>query len=310
LFNRHLETILPALLKKNKKNLPVSHHTLNLSDGDFIEYDFYSQTTESNTLVICTHGLEGNSQRPYLSGVIKKSLLQKYDVIAWNFRGCGNKPNYKKQYYHSGFTSDLQELIAFFHLQKKYVSIVLIGISVGGNITLKYLGEQATNISNKIKAAFVLSVPCDLSESSEVLSNGFNKLYLNRFLKSLKNKIELKRKIYTDIDPVQQHSIHSFKDFDDIYTAKFYNYKDANEYYALNSSIHFIEQIKIPTLLLTAMNDPFLTERCIPYQQAENNPCFFLEVSKEGGHVGFTSSWNFQEAYYENCALNFIKRYI
>lgn len=305
-----METILPSLLKKNHKNLPYSKQILKLSDGDFIEYDFYSIIPDAKTLVICSHGLEGNSQRPYLSGFVAKFLENNSDVIAWNFRGCGMYLNDKPHYYHSGFTSDLKELIQNELNKNIYDSIVLIGVSVGGNITLKYLGEQGGNVSTIIKAAFALSVPCDLEQSSNKLSKGFNTIYLNRFLKSLKSKIDSKSTRFKEVLPTHTYSIKTFEDFDNYYTAKFHNYKDAIEYYNKNSSKHFIPSITIPTLLLTALNDPFLTPECIPYQQAEQNPNFYLEVSKTGGHVGFNSSFNFQEAYYEKRAFEFIKQYI
>lgn len=183
LFNSHLETIYPAIFRTIEIIKPIRER-IPTSDDDFLDLDWYR--SGNTKLILISHGLEGNSMRPYMLGMTKLFLKNNFDVLTWTFRGCGEELNKNAIFYHSGATYDLDQVIQ--HAQKDYEEIYLIGFSLGGNLTLKYLGELNTN-TQKIKKGIAISVPLHLASSSQKISTGENRLYSNRFLKTLKEKV-------------------------------------------------------------------------------------------------------------------------
>jgi uncharacterized protein len=281
LFNAHVETIYPALLRKIQLT-SYTRERIRTPDDDFLDLDWI--TTNANKLVIISHGLEGNSERPYIKGMAKAFTSDKYDVLAWNYRGCSEEINRQRRFYHSGATDDL-DCVVQHALTKKYEEIILIGFSLGGNLTLKYLGEAKR--ADRIRKAIVFSVPMNLYTSCLQLSKGSNWVYSNRFLKSLKKKVIDKATLRGDIDITNINSIKTLKDFDDRYTSVLHGYRDAIDYYSQCSSIRFVEAIPIPTLIVNAKNDPFLSEDCYPATLLANHPHVKIEMPTHGGHVGF-----------------------
>lgn len=172
-----------------------------------------------------------------------------------------------------------------------YKNIVLVGYSMGGNITLKYLGEN-TKLLTEIKGAITISVPCDLEGSSNSLAKWQNTLYINRFLKSLKNKTLHKTTKFpnNNLNLIDIKNAKDFKDFDDAVTAPLAGYKNAKDYWTKCSSKQFLSNIKLPTLIINALDDTFLSTSCFPFEEAENNENVYLETPKYGGHVGFNTS--------------------
>jgi len=300
LFTAHLETIFPALLRKVKK-LNFTRERIETPDDDFLDLDWIDNNSEY--LIIISHGLEGSSDRPYMKGMAKAYSDNNFDVLSWNFRGCSEEINKQLRFYHSGATDDLDLVIN--HAQKKsYKAISLIGFSLGGNLTLKYLGEKTRK---HIKRAVVFSVPLHLHSSCVKISESSNYLYSRRFLKNLKKKIMSKAEQMPDkLDIKGLKNIKTLKDFDDKYTAPIHGFKDAEDYYNACSSIYFLESIKTPTLIVNAANDPFLSDKCYPTKKVEGHDYVKLEVPKQGGHVGFA---DFDSKYYwsEQRALKFIK---
>jgi predicted alpha/beta-fold hydrolase len=206
-----------------------------------------------------------------------------------------------------GATDDLHQVVDHVLQQHDYPVIYLIGFSAGGNITLKYLGEAPDTLPPPIKRAVVFSVPCDLKSCSATLSLPENRIYLNRFLKSLKRKLILKARDFPDhLDLKGYEELQSFPDFDNRYTAPMHGFKDAEDYYARCSSRQFLPHIRIPTLLVNALNDPFLSQDCFPEAEAAGNPYLYLEIPKTGGHVGFTQSFWANEYYSEKRAIEFL----
>jgi len=303
LFNRHLETIYPALFRKVVLEKPVRERITTI-DGDFLDLDWYKK--ESSKLVIVNHGLEGNSSRAYILGMSKIFLENNFDVLTWNYRGCGDELNNKPIFYHSGATYDLNTVIE--HAQINYDEVYLIGFSLGGNLILKYLGENKNQL-NKIKKGVAISVPLHLSSSSKKISSLENTMYSKRFLKTLKQKVILKSKAHPKEIPIQMlKNIKTLADFDNYLTGPLHGFSDAEEYYEINSSLYFLEQIKVPTLVLNALNDPFLSDLCFPTKLARKLEKVFFEFPKKGGHVGFTSD-NFEKPYYSELrAVEFISK--
>lgn len=303
LFNSHLETIYPALFRKVDFESPQKER-IKTSDGDFLELDWYKQ--QSAKLLIISHGLEGNSERAYMVGMAKAFFQNQFDVLTWNFRGCGEEMNDQVIFYHSGATYDLDEVVQ--HASKDYDEIYLVGFSLGGNLTLKYLGEKKSTLP-KIKKSVTISVPLHLGSSSKKISSGGNILYSKRFLKTLKEKVIRKSEAHPGKIPLQAiKNIKTLADFDDYFTGPLHGFADAQEYYEVNSSIFFLEHIEVPTLILNAINDPFLSENCFPKDLANQLDLIFFEYPKHGGHVGFSPAYSAQPFYSEKRAIEFITK--
>ena len=252
-------------------------------DGDFLDLDWLKQS--SRKLIILSHGLEGSSGRPYIKGMAKLFRDRGYDVLAWNYRGCSEEMNHKIRFYHSGATEDL-DLIVNHAIALGYQDVNLIGFSLGGNLTLKYLGEKASALHPWVKKSVVFSVPLNLHGSCIEISKRSNWIYNRRFLNSLKNKVVHKAKYLEGIDPAPLASVNSLLEFDDLYTAPIHGFKNALHYYQQCSSLQFVKHIQRPTLVVNALNDPFLSKDCFP-DQFENHPYVKFEYPSRGGHVGF-----------------------
>jgi hypothetical protein len=283
----HLQTLVPVLIDRPKY---IEHKELVIDtpDGDFLEADYYQGV--NGKLAILSHGLEGHSRTRYIMGMTKALLENKWSVLAWNFRACGSRMNRLLSMYHSGKSEDLDTVIRYGIAKLSYKNIALIGFSVGGNITLKYLGEKGADLPREITAAAAVSPPCDLGASGAQLARPLNFIYMQNFLQSLRDKIRRKSEQFPgQIDLRPLSSIRTFKQFDDAYTAPLNRFKNADDYYTRCSSIGYLDQIKIPTLILTAKNDPFLPEECYPLTQARQNENLYLEMPGSGGHVGFIS---------------------
>ncbi len=302
LFNSHLETIYPALFRKVKIRAP-KHERIPTEDNDFLDLDWYRN--DSDHLIIISHGLEGSSDRPYMLGMTKAFINKGYDVLTWNYRGCGPELNKQMIFYHSGATYDLDRIVE--HASKDYDKISLIGFSLGGNLTLKYLGEDRTR-PDKIESGVAISVPLHLAGASKRISERENFLYSRRFLKSLKKKVRDKAVHFPDEIPLEKlNQLNRLSDFDDVFTGPFHGFTDAAEYYEVNSALFFLEGIQTRTLILNAKNDPFLSQECFPYTLAESLEKVTLEAPSQGGHVGFSTSNDAGMYYSEKRAVEFVQ---
>jgi predicted alpha/beta-fold hydrolase len=308
----HAQTIFPNLFRRVAS--PVfKRERIETSDADFLDIDwsFKNQNSPSfKKLAILSHGLEGSTDRWYIRGMVHALQGAGYDALAWNFRGCSGCVNRLLSYYHSGKSEDLDTVIQSILKNRDYEEIVLIGFSVGGNITLKYLGERGKNIPANVLKAVCFSVPVDLEASSRELAKPANRIYMSRFLKTLKEKVRLKMAMFPgEIDDRDFKKITNFKEFDDRYTAPLNGFKNAHEYWAAASSKQFLEDISIPTLLVNAKNDPFLNADCFPIVEAQANENLLLEMPAEGGHMGFTDFKNKKEYWSERRAIEFLKSF-
>ena len=282
LANGHLQTILAVLLPR-RIALKSTRTRLELPDGDFLDLDWTRAGHER--LSIISHGLEGSSTQKYVRGLAATLHAAKWDVLAWNFRGCSGEPNRLLRAYHSGDTADLAAVIA--HAAPGYPQIALVGFSLGGNVTLKYLGEALPHPA--IAAAAAISVPLDLASSARALDQRrANRIYLRRFIVPLVAKIEAKARDFPgQVNTDGVRALRSFQEFDGRYTAPMHGFRDAEDYWTRASARQFLPNIATPTLILNARNDPFLTADSLPYREAEANPSLFLETPDSGGHVGF-----------------------
>ncbi|MEE9362464.1 MAG: alpha/beta fold hydrolase [Cellulophaga sp.] len=302
--NGHLSTIYSSVFRKID-GLVQERERINLPDGDFLDIDWSFAKKPTQKVILLLHGLEGNAQRPYILGSAKQFNTMGIDACAINLRGCSGEINRLFRSYHSGATEDLEAVIQHVLNTKKYSEIYLKGFSLGGNITLKYLGENK-NIPKEIKAAMAISVPCNLHSSLLELLKPINILYANKFKKDLIKKLRVKQKMFPKlISDSEISAIKTLKDFDDIYTSKAHGYKDALDYYEQCSSLSILQQISVPTLLINALNDSFLGEKCYPVKEAKANKKLHLEIPLYGGHVGFYHQNNM--FYTERRVQDFIK---
>lgn len=302
--NGFVSTVYSGLVRK-VKGLQQKRERITLSDGDFIDLDWSFANKKSDEVIILLHGLEGHAQRPYVTGTAKLFTENGIDAICVNFRGCSGETNSTYNSYHSGETNDLHQVILHAIENKKYSKVYLKGISLGGNVILKYLGER-DDLPNEIKAAIAVSVPCYLSGSAKELHAFRNILFHDRFKKHLLKSLILKQQKFPDKLSLEElKSIKTLNDFDNVYTSKAHGFKDAQDYYAQSSSLQFLPNIKIPTLIINALNDSFLSAECYPVKAAIENPNLYLEMPKYGGHVGFVEKKNI--SYNERRALEFVE---
>lgn len=293
----HAQTIHPVLFRK--VNLITKEtERLELEDGDFL--DLAWSKSDSKRLTIISHGLEGSYRATYVQGIAAALSKQNIDTLAWSFRGCGDEANRLPSFYHSGKTEDLEHIVRHAIENHGYQTIDLIGFSLGGNLTLKYIGERGKNIRPEIHGGVAFSVPCMLADSSATLAKLSNRIYMERFLKTLREKVRTKHSVFpADINIDDLEKIRTFQQFDDRYTAPLHGFKDADDYWEKSSCRQYLENINIPTLLVSAKNDPILGPGCYPVQEAQNSDYFHLETPSTGGHVGFgtgTEYWSERRA--------------
>lgn len=303
LKHKHLATILPNLQRKIPE-VNYQRSTLETPDNDFIDID--KSKVGSNKLVFVLHGLEGNSERQYAKGMTRIFNRNGYDAIVMNHRGCSGKPNILPTSYHSGKTDDLH--FVFEQVSSQYEEVVIIGFSLSGNMLLKYLGDGVYPISPKIRKAVAISAPISLRDSAIGLAKPSNWIYMRRFLKTLKAKAHQKRLEFPTLNYTaeQVEACKDFVDIDNLYTAPVHGFKDAEDYWVKCSSKQFLTYIKTPTLIINALDDPFLGSNCFPFDEANSNPMLTLLAPKHGGHVGFAETLNFKnDLWSEKMALEF-----
>lgn len=282
----HLNTIFPSVFRK-VLGIKYIRETMDTPDDDFIDLDF--STVGSRKIAIVIHGLEGDASRHYVKGMVRQFNRQGWDAVGMNFRSCSGRPNRQKRSYHMGASDDLALVVS--HLVNKgYESIVPIGFSLGGNVTLKYLGENGTKLPTEVKAGVAFSVPIEIISANQEINHPRNRIYLNRFITSLTEKVVAKAKFYPELNDLMPATPpQNFAEFDSIFTGPIHGYKDAMDYWTHTSSIQFLDKICRPTLLVNALDDSFLSKECYPYDLAKRSKYFYLETPKHGGHVGFAS---------------------
>lgn len=285
--NGHFQSIYPALFRK-VSGVRYFREKIVTADDDFLNLDWsYARGEGEKPLVILSHGLEGNSTRQYILGMVKLLNRHGFDCLAWNFRSCGGEVNDTARFYHSGATEDLAAIVSH-AFEKGYHRMHLMGFSLGGNLTLKYLGEAGSSMDPRIASAIVFSVPMDLRACSMAIIQPRNQVYMRRFLESLKPKVADKALRFPEkIDLRSHRQVRTLYDFDDIYTAPLHGFENADHYYASCSSMHFLEPILLPTLIVNAVNDPIVPFESLPLEALRNHEKVTMLATADGGHCGF-----------------------
>lgn len=284
LRNPHLQTLWPVLLRRRVKNLPLQRERIELPDGDFVDLDWIGKY-QRGPVVLVLHGFEGNIKSHYAKSILLRMHQCGWRGVFLNFRGLSGEPNRLPRGYHSGETSDVAYVVDYLRARENDLHLSAIGYSLGGNVLLKWLGE--TGETNPLKAAVAISVPFELHKAAARIQTGFSRFYQWYFLKCLRERLVRKFQTVTPIiDPTLLSSARTINQFDDLYTAPLHGFSGVDDYYNTASSRQYLKKIKVPTLILHAKDDPFMSQDVIPTDE-ELSSYIELEVSETGGHVGF-----------------------
>lgn len=310
----HLQTLYASLVRRIDFAYD-RRERIGTPDDDFLDLDWaFAHTDERDEpevprrVAILTHGLEGSAHRKYMRGMARVLSRRPpgWDVCALNLRGCSGETNRRVATYHSGKTEDLA-LVVDHVLDQGYASVALVGFSLGGNLTLKYLGERGEQVDDRIHRAVAFSAPVDLEASSHQIGRLSNWHYTQYFLRSLRQKIRVKAEQHPEaVHTAPLRDIQTLRGFDDAYTAPLHGFRDADDYYRRASSKPLLPNIAVPTLLVNAANDPFLSAPCYPRSIARSHEDLVLEVPESGGHVGFVEFNDTGEYWSERRTLSFL----
>lgn len=297
--NRHIQTIYPALFKKQ----PTYRYLIErftLHDGDFLELYWYASHSDGKPLAVLFHGLGGSYASPYIQGMMQSLYKEGINSVVMHYRGSSGVPNDTPLSYHSGKTDDALEVLQSLKIRYPHSPLFGIGFSLGANLLLKLLGE--TKASSPLSAAAAISSPFDLKLCALRLDQGFSKFYRAYLLKDLKKMLHEKFERfdmtpYTTLKKDQIDSLKNFYEFDAAYTAPVHGFASAEEYYKKASSKQFLKHITCPTLLIHAKDDPFIPQEALPSAQ-ELSSSIIYELHEFGGHVGFIDGTLFQPRYY------------
>lgn len=284
LRNSHLQTIWPVLCRK-RQDVPLEKERMELPDGDFVDLNWLGKN-ETGPLVFILHGFEGSIESHYAKNMMHALHAQGWRCVFMHFRGCSGEPNRLPRSYHSGDTKDAEFVVNVLQGREPNTPISAIGYSLGGNVLLKWLGETGKN--NPLKAAIAISVPFELDKAAARIQHGFSRFYQWYFLKCLRHRLTYKFQfVPTPIDP-SNLLVNDIRLFDDLYTAPLHGFSGVDDYYSQSSCRQYLRGISIPTLILHAKDDPFMSEDVIPTSQ-ELSSSVTLEVTETGGHVGFVT---------------------
>jgi predicted alpha/beta-fold hydrolase len=286
--NGHVETLVPYFLRPVQK-ISYKRERLETLDHDFVDLDWLKIGSEK--LVVLSHGLEGCTRSRYMLGMASYLGDRGFDVLAWNQRSCSGELNRLIPTYHSGFSHDLRQVITHALSRHQYQQVYLVGFSLGGNVTLKYLGEEADQIDPRIKAAAAISTPVSLEDCAKALSSPMGRVYTKNFILRMTSKIKQKKQIFPEFEPDirKLNRAWDFETFDNLVTAPIFGFDSAQDYWQQASSLPLLTKIETPSLIINALNDPFLSGDCFPSKMLQEHPVVHLETPETGGHVGFLS---------------------
>ncbi len=284
----HAQTIGGKFLRPDP-GVPLRRERLELPDGDFLDLDFAGARDDDAPIVLVLHGLEGSTRRHYMLVTYHELLARGLRPVGMNFRGCSGEPNRLPRFYHSGDTDDLRYVLE--HLAGRFPGVPMgaIGFSLGGNVLLKYLGEEGDAANRRLRAAVAISVPFDLAAGAATLERGLmGRIYTEYFLRNLRKKVRAKANLLEGLIDVEATlRARTLRAFDDAATAPLHGFADSADYYRRASSAPYLEQIRVATLLLQAEDDPFLPPNAIPRSAIAGNRFLVPGFTERGGHVGF-----------------------
>jgi predicted alpha/beta-fold hydrolase len=284
--SRTLNTIYASQFRKVRLREEPQVLCVKTADGDELWVDYYARDDERAPVVVLSHGLEGHSRETYVLGMVKALRELGFAVLAWNYRGCGDRENLLPRFYHAGVTDDLHQVVIEAAL--RHPAVFLVGFSLGGNITANYLGSYLGRPPhNQVQGGAVASVPFDMLDSGLVLHRRQNWFYEKRFLKKLLTKVEKKRSSFPELPGQDElEGIKSLEEFDDRITAPLHGFANARDYWARTSSKYVLPQITLPLLIIQAQDDPFFGPGNQP-SHLDFSPSTQWLNPPYGGHLGF-----------------------
>lgn len=295
----HLQTLWGKLAHR-RDAIALRQHRIATPDGDELEVQSAGENAGAPQLLLL-HGLEGSIRSHYAMSTLARFAAAGWSAHFLSFRSCGTRMNRTRRFYHSGDTADLEVALAWLIARFPSGPVCVAGVSLGGNLLLKYLGERGEAVHRNVKAAAAISVPFDLGRSADRINRGFSKVYQQFFLRTLKEKVRKKRLSFPDLpDNDSVRGLRTLKQFDDLLTAPLHGFRDAVDYYRQSSSVGFLAGIRVPTLLLSAVDDPFLPPEALARAEAEarQNPALHIEFLARGGHAGFVTGSPWRPGYY------------
>lgn len=295
LSNGHAQTVAGAMAR-SKRGVFFYRERLDTPDGDFLDLDVAGvigrPLPESAPIVLLLHGLEGNARQPYALETYRQLAERGVRSVGMNFRSCSGEVNRTARMYHAGATDD----VALVHdwLDRRFPGVPkgLVGVSLGANMLLKYLGERGAELAIRLRAAAAISPPFDLALGAAQIETRARRLYMDRFLKSIKAKVRAKTEaggsqIEGHVDVLAALAAQTLRELDEVCTAPLHGFRDAADYYARCSSKRYLGGIRVPTLVLRAKDDPLIPAADIPFDLLRANPALFLGITEHGGHVGW-----------------------
>ena len=295
LSNGHAQTVA-GTMARSKRGVFFYRERIDTPDGDFLDLDVAGvigrPLPESAPVVLLLHGLEGNARQPYALETYRQLAERGVRSVGMNFRSCSGEINRTARMYHAGATDD----VALVHdwLDRRFPGVPkgMVGVSLGANMLLKYLGERGAELAIRLRAAAAISPPFDLALGAAQIETRTRRLYMDGFLKSIKAKVKAKAEagesqIDRHVDVQAALAAQTLRELDEVCTAPLHGFRDAADYYARCSSRRYLAGIRVPTLVLRAKDDPMIPAADIPFDLLQANPALFLGITEHGGHVGW-----------------------
>jgi len=304
---RHLQTLWGPLFR------PITpprfrRERVETPDGDFLDLDWCEPESRDGSLVVVLHGLEGSVSSHYVAGLCLEARALGLRAVVMNFRSCSGEINRAPRLYHSGETTDLDWVLGLLIGREPGLRVGLVGVSLGGNVLLKWLGERGLEAREEVRAGVAISTPFDLSACAAVLDVGLCRaLYTRAFLRTMKPKVSAKAGLYDgriDLDAVRR--ARTFAEYDRLVTAPIFGFADERDYWTRSSSRPYLPAIRRPALLINAVNDPFVPPSALPEAEVAASPWLEAAFVPEGGHAGFLEGARGQRSWAERRALAFL----
>ena len=305
--NRHVQTIWGPLFRNAR--LALRRERVETPDGDFVDLDWLDAPLAPDAPVLLVlHGLEGSSRSHYVLGLLAGAGARGWRGVALNFRSCSGELNRLPRFYHSGDTGDLDAVVRLLSGREPELRLGIAGVSLGGNVLLKWLGEQGANAPACVRVGAGISVPFDLTPCAHALDRGFAKwIYTANFMRTMRRKVLDKARAYPDfVDLAATRRARTFAAYDTVVTAPLSGFADAADYWRRASCRPYLARVARPVLVINAVDDPFVPPEAMP-EPGELSPHVRVEVTLRGGHVGFLYGWPWRvDSWAERHALDFV----
>jgi len=308
---KHLQTLWGPLLRR-LRGPALRRERVETADGDFLDLDWLAGRERGAPLVVVLHGLEGSARSHYAVGLLRGLEAMGWRGLVVHFRSCGGEVNRSRRLYHSGDTEDLEFVVGRLLAREPQAPLGLVGISLGGNVLLKWLGELGERVPEPVAAAVAISTPFNLAACAAVLDRGLNRrLYTANFLSTMKAKLDQKAHLYRDcLDLPAARRAKTFAEYDRLVTAPLNGFADEQDYWARSSSGQFLPGIRRPTLLINSLNDPFMPASALPRAAVAASRWLEADFVEQGGHAGFLEGFGGRRSWAENRALAFLRRHL